>query len=133
MLKLLVRLFAVLFIAGVVGTKLMLAEMNSALAASHIPSPIDLSGLYSLILLVVELAGIISTITIIMKMPYWGTLYMLGWIIGFLFFWYSGLVNLTDTLLYTVPSVIVLAIKPYKKAGYDNYNIGYQLAEMKLA
>ena len=109
-----------LFVLGIIIT-----AIGSAFAASHIPSLIDISGLYSFLLVVVELVGIISTAAIIMKMPHWGTLYMLGWIVGFLFFWHIGLVNLTDTLVYTVPSVIVLAIRLYNRASYDNYSGGY--------
>ena len=109
-----------LFVLGIIIT-----AIGGAFAASHIPMPIDLSGFYATILVIVELAGIISTAAIIMKMPRWGTLYMLGWIVGFLFFWHIGLVNLTDTLVYTVPSVIVLAIRLYNKTGYDNYSGGY--------
>ena len=85
----------------------------------------DLSGFYSFLLVVVELVGIISTVAIIMKMPHWGTLYMFGWVVGFLFFWHIGLVNLTDTLVYTVPSVIVLAIRLYNKTGYEGHSGGY--------
>ncbi len=108
-----IRLLLALFVLGVV-----IVALSQAFANAHIPSPINLSGLYSFILVIVELASIISTVAIIMKMPYWGTLYMLGWIVGFLFFWHLGLVNLTDTLVYTVPSVIVLVIRLYNKMRY---------------
>ena len=109
-----------LFVLGIIIT-----AVGGAFAASHIPMPINLSKFYAAILVIVELVSIISTTAIIMEMPHWGTLYMLGWIVGFLFFWHIGLVNLTDTLVYTVPSVIVLAIRLYNKTGYDNYSGGY--------
>jgi len=102
-----------LFVIGIVFT-----AIAEALASAGIPSPIDFHSIYLLIVIVVEFGGIISTALIINKMPHWGTLYMIGWIVGFLFFWYIGLATFSDLMIYTVPSLIFLFIRGYDDFGY---------------
>ena len=106
-----------LFILGV-----FLTAIAGVYASLHIPSPIDFSAFFSLIKEVIELVGIVSTALIIIKMPYWGTLYMFGWIAGFLYFWSVGLVSTGDVLIYTVPSVIVLVARFYEKFTKERYS-----------
>jgi ABC-type transport system involved in Fe-S cluster assembly fused permease/ATPase subunit len=100
----------------------VLAGLYSTL---HLPALIDFNALYSEIKTGVELVGIVSTAVLILKMPHWGTLYMLGWIVGILYFWYLGLVSASDFLFYIVPSVVILAWRVYNRASYAEYSGGY--------
>jgi len=115
-----IRIVLLLAIIGI-----MIVAFSNAFATLHIPSIIDMNAIYSQLLVFMELVGIISTIAIILKMPYWGTLYMLGWIAGFIYFWYLGLVNLTDIAIYIVPSIVVLVLRLYNKINHEDHNGGY--------
>jgi len=106
-------IFILLFVLAVIFT--VLSNIYSTL---RIPPFIDFTTLYLMIKTFVELAGIISTALLILKMPYWGTLYMVGWVVGMLYFWSIGLVTFSDLLFYTVPSIIVLA---YRISNQFNY------------
>lgn len=107
---------------------IIILYLGKVFAGANIPSPINLNQFYSDLMLAVELVGIISTAAIIKKMPYWGTVYLLGWSAGFLFFWHLGLVNSSDVLVYVVPSILILAIRLLHKATNINKRLeGYPI------
>ncbi len=100
--------------------------LGGEFAAANIHLPINLNQFYLNLLLIVKLAGIISLIYIIIKMPYWGTLYLLGWLVGFLLLWQLGLVNFLEVLGYILPSILILTIKLlHKKTNIKECVEGY--------
>jgi hypothetical protein len=101
----------------------IIVVFGGLLASSGIPTLVNLNSFYSGLLTVVELAGIISTIGIILAMPEWGTLYMLGWIVAFAFAWYFGLATGIDMLTYVAPSLIVLVLRFYNDS--ESYSGGF--------
>lgn len=102
-----------LFVLGIV-----FAALAGLYSTLHLPALIDFNALYSMIKTGVELVGIVSTAVLILKMPYWGTGYMLGWIVGISFFWHLGWVSASDLFLYIVPSITVLAWRVYNRTNY---------------
>ncbi len=110
-----IRLLLLLIVLGAI-----ISYLGKVFAAVNISLPVNPNQFYSDLLLVVELASIISTISIIIKMPHWGTLYLLGWSVGFLFFWYLGLVNFSDVLIYIIPSTSILIIRLLHKTANAN-------------
>ena len=114
------RILLLLAVLGIVFTAL-----SGLYSTLHLPALIDFNALYSMIKTGVELVAIVSTAVLILKMPYWGTGYMFGWIVGILYFWHLGWVSASDLFLYIVPSISVLAWRVYNRASYAGYGGKY--------
>ncbi len=57
-----------------------------------------------------KLISIIGVVSLILAMPYWGTGYLLGWLLGVFIMMESGLVGILDFIVYfVVPFAIILS------------------------
>lgn len=51
-------------------------------------------------LLYFKILNMLSSIILIMAMPYWGTTYLIGWLFGLYVMWQAGLVGILDLVIY---------------------------------
>ncbi len=64
-----------------------------------------------------HLSSIVGMIVLIQKMRYWATFYIVGWLFGAIILAYSGLLPITDILIYVIPLVfLVYRFKIYEKS-----------------
>lgn len=62
-----------------------------------------------------KLLNMFGLITLILAMPYWGTIYLLGWLIGLFILSKSGLVGFLDFVIYFGIPLMILFIRLIKK------------------
>jgi|GEM_PF-1346437 hypothetical protein len=67
---------------------------------------LDYSYVFTFKLLMV--AGIMALIA---AMPYWGILYLLGWMLGLLLLLQGGLISIFEFLIYFVPPLLIFGIR----------------------
>jgi|Deesub1362A_J573_1020465.scaffolds.fasta_scaffold00483_30 hypothetical protein len=58
-----------------------------------------------------KLTSIIGVVSLILAMPYWGTGYLLGWLLGVFVLMESGLVGIFDFIVYFVAPFAILLIR----------------------
>ena len=63
-----------------------------------------------------KLLNLILTISFILALPYWGTGYLLGWLVGLAIMAQVGLIEPWDFLVYFVFPLIILTLRFLKQA-----------------
>ena len=58
--------------------------------------------------LLLELVNILGIIVLIYVMPYWGTTYIIGWLVGLVLLFKAGLVNILNFLIFFIISLMIL-------------------------
>ena len=92
-------------VAGIVTSTILVVFVNSGLLN---PS----------FMLLFHLINILSTIALIFAMPFWATNYILGWLFGLWIMFSSGLVGISELLVYLVP-LVILIIRFLKKFAFQ--------------
>ncbi len=67
-------------------------------------------------LLYLKLFNMFGTISLILAMPYWGTMYLFGWLFGLMILANSGLVGILDFVIYFGIPLMILIIRISKSA-----------------
>ena len=68
-------------------------------------------------LLYFKLLNMFTLIALIIAMPYWGTTYLVGWLLGLIIMAQAGLVNIFDFIIYFGIPLIILIIRIMKNFG----------------
>jgi|YelNatPaOPRAMG01_1025707.scaffolds.fasta_scaffold27027_3 hypothetical protein len=91
------------------GFKRALTEVIMGLVLSYIVSAFVSSGLippqYKLLF---DLINVLAIISLIQVVPYWGTAYLLGWLIGMGIMIQSGILEVWEFLIYLIIGIVVL-------------------------
>ncbi len=58
-----------------------------------------------------KLIIILTILSLIMAMPYWGTGYIIGWLLGMLIMAETGLISTFDIIIYTVIPFVLLILR----------------------
>jgi len=94
-----------------------ISEVVGGLIISVLLSAFVSTGLISSsYLLLFELFNLVLTISFILALPYWGTGYLFGWLLGLAIMSQSGLVGPLDFVIYFVIPFIVLVVRFLKRA-----------------
>jgi len=94
-----------------------ISEVVGGLIVSVLLSAFVSTGLIpSSYLLMFELVNLALTIGFILALPYWGTGYLFGWLLGLAIMFQSGLVGPLDFVIYFVIPFIVLIVRFLKRA-----------------
>jgi len=97
------------------GYRRAIAEIFGGIVTSALVDALLLSGIITpSLILYIKLLNMISLVTLILAMPYWGTGYLIGWLFGLLLMARSGLVNIIELIIYTIIPVAVLLIRVMK-------------------
>lgn len=74
---------------------------------------------------VFNLINMMATVVLILAMPYWGTLYLLGWAFALYILLNAGMMGAFEFVVYFGVPLIILIIRIAKEMGYDS---GYNYA-----
>ena len=85
-------------------TEAIMGAITSAILLAFINSG-NLDPSYSLLFQLLNIVGIIG---LIQAMPYWGTTYLIGWLIGTFIMYDSGLIGTFELLIYIGVSILIL-------------------------
>lgn len=64
----------------------------------------------------IKLSGMLSSVLLILATPYWGTLYLIGWLAGMALMAKAGLVGFFDFILYFGVPFFILIFRLSKSA-----------------
>ena len=70
-----------------------------------------------------KLLNMLSLIILVIAMPYWGTIYLMGWLFGLIIMAKSGLVGILDFIIYFGIPLTILIIRLCKKANEFTYSV----------
>ncbi|RLE87183.1 MAG: hypothetical protein DRJ67_05425 [Thermoprotei archaeon] len=89
-------------VSGAVSGIVMTEIVNALVYAGLLPPSL---------LLYFKILNMLTTIGLIMAMPYWGTAYLLGWLCGLV-----AMMQVSDfeALIYLVTSLVILAVRMFK-------------------
>jgi hypothetical protein len=62
-----------------------------------------------------SIVNMLGTIAFILAMPYWGTFYLLGWLVGLWIMSQAGMVGILDAAVYFGVPLVVLVMRFLKK------------------
>jgi hypothetical protein len=65
--------------------------------------------------LVFGLLNMILTICFVLVVPYWGTVYLVGWLFGLSIMLQTGLLGVLDAVIYFGVPLVVLVLRIWKK------------------
>jgi hypothetical protein len=98
------------------GFKRALGEVVSGIVTSAIADAFLSSGLLppaSAVLF--GFMNMMSTVFLVLLMPFWGTVYLVGWLFGLWILVQAGLVGILDAAVYFGVPLVVLVIRFWKK------------------
>jgi len=58
-----------------------------------------------------EILNLVSTICLIPVLPYWGTAYLIGWLLGVTTLLNSGFIGPLDLFIFFIISIIILILR----------------------
>ena len=94
------------------GLKRAITEIVGGFITSAIISAFVKSGILDpSFILLFHLLNVIFIISLLLKMKYWGTSYLLGWLFGLLLMSQTGLVGTLELLIYFAVPIIYLIIR----------------------
>jgi hypothetical protein len=97
------------------GLRRAITEVIMGFVTSYIVSALVNSGLilpqYKLLF---DLMNILAIISLIYVIPYWGTTYLTGWLIGMMIMIQSGLLDAWEFVIYLLIGVAALIARFYK-------------------
>ena len=70
-----------------------------------------------------KLLNMLGLIVLIFAIPYWGTIYLMGWLLGLIIMAKSGLVGILDFIIYFGIPLTILITRLCKKANEFTYSV----------
>lgn len=58
--------------------------------------------------------NMLATVLLILAMPYWGTVYLIGWLFGLGIMFQTGLIGILDAVIYFGVPLLVLIVRFWK-------------------
>lgn len=93
-------------VGGIISGTLLNAFISNGLIPSHY-------------IALFKLISLLTIISLIIAMPYWGTGYMIGWLLGIIIMAKSGLISAFDALIYIVIPLVILIVRMIRRAEFS--------------
>jgi len=94
------------------GIRRIVGEVVSGIVNSSITDAIIGTGLVSPAFVVLfSVLNMLYTVVLVLAMPYWGTIYLFGWLFGLVMLSQTGMIGILDATVYFGVPLIVLIIR----------------------
>ena len=70
-----------------------------------------------------KLLNMLGLMALVLVMPYWGTIYLIGWLFGLIIMAESGLVGILDFIIYFGIPLVILIVRVCKKVDEFTYSV----------
>jgi hypothetical protein len=98
------------------GLKRVLGEVVSGIVTSVVVDAfLGLGLLPPATALLFGFMNMMSTVILVLAMPFWGTVYVVGWLVGLWIMLQAGLIGILDAAIYFGVPLVVLILRIWKK------------------